>query len=139
MGKGQHADNAASFSRFGAAPRHARPPVYYIALFLKRRQNLGDGLSPVTKDVRGPHRGPWSDLDVGTGCVVCAVPDLPIDRCTTPADSRGRRQERPRQLQTSIRRDWPSAARGRKKAHCGDRQTSHGRSLEHRAVCTCSV
>ena len=89
--------------------------VSYIALFLKRRQNLGDGLSPVTKDVRGPHRGPWSDLDVGTGCVVCAVPDLPIDRCTTPADSRGRRQERPEHSRTSVRRDWPSAARGRKK------------------------
>ena len=53
------------------------------------------GFHQVTKDVRGPHRGPWSDLDVGTGCVVCAMPDLPIDRCTTPADSRGRRQERP--------------------------------------------
>ena len=31
MGKGQHADDAASSSRVGAAPRHARPPVYYLA------------------------------------------------------------------------------------------------------------
>ena len=73
----------------------------------------------------------------GPGASVCAVPDLPIDRRTTPADSRGRRQERPQQLPTSdLTRLAESAARGRreayiampmtvKKLHLADRWLSH--------------